>query len=91
MRFEWDDDKARSNTVKHSISFEEAVTVFADPYLLFTEDFLHSLGEEREWAIGMVESGLVVVVVFTVRGDSFRIISARIATTRECQEYESGS
>jgi uncharacterized DUF497 family protein len=90
MRFEWDDNKAESNVLKHGISFEEAVTVFADPYLLFTEDSEHSEGEQREWAIGEVEDGSIVVVVFTMRGERVRIISARKATKRECQQYESG-
>jgi uncharacterized DUF497 family protein len=63
---------------------------FADPYLLFTEDSEHSEGEQREWAIGEVEDGSIVVVVFTMRGERVRIISARKATKRECQQYESG-
>jgi uncharacterized DUF497 family protein len=91
MRFEWDDQKAESNVLKHGITFEEAVTVFADPYLLFTQDFQHSQGEEREWAIGEAENGLIVVVVFTMRSEQIRIISARRATKRECQRYESGT
>jgi uncharacterized DUF497 family protein len=90
MRFEWHDDKAESNALKHGITFEEAVTVFADPYLLFTEDVQHSQSEEREWAIGESENGSIVVVVFTMRGERIRIISARRATKRECQRYESG-
>ncbi len=90
MRFEWDNNKAESNVLKHGISFEEAVTVFADPYLLFTEDLIHSQGEERVWAMGEAENGSIVVVVFTMRGEQIRIISARRATTRECQQYESG-
>lgn len=90
MRFEWDNNKADSNALKHGITFEEAVTVFADPYLLFTEDSRHSQREEREWAIGEAENGSVVVVVFTMRGERIRIISARKATKRECQRYESG-
>jgi uncharacterized protein len=48
MRFEWHDLKAESNDWKHGITFEEAVTVFADPYLLFTQDSEHSEGEARE-------------------------------------------
>jgi uncharacterized protein len=91
MRFEWDESKEKSNSLKHGITFEEAVTVFADPNLLFTEDFRHSLGEEREWAIGEAEVGVVMVVVFTMRGECIRIISAREATKKECQRYESGS
>jgi uncharacterized protein len=90
MRFEWDENKAESNFWKHGIQFEEAVTVFADPYLIFTEDSSHSQGEEREWAIGEMEDGSIVVVVFTMRGERIRIISARKATNRECQQYESG-
>jgi uncharacterized protein len=90
MRFEWDENKAELNFLKHGIQFEEAVTVFADPYLMFTEDSSHSQGEEREWAIGEMEDGLIVVVVFTMRGEGIRIISARKATKRECQKYESG-
>jgi uncharacterized protein len=76
--------------VKHGITFEEAVTVFADPRLLFTEDFPNSQGEKREWAIGVTENGLVAVVVFTMRGENIRIVSARMATKREWQEYGQG-
>jgi len=90
MRFEWNDNKTESNALKHGITFEEAVTVFADPYLLFTEDSKHSQGEEREWAIGEAENGSIAVVVFTMRGKQIRIISARKATKKECQRYESG-
>jgi uncharacterized protein len=90
MRFEWDEKKAESNFVKHGIQFEEAVTVFADPYLMFTEDSSHSQGEERELAIGEMEDGSIIVVVFTMRGERIRVISARRATKRECQQYESG-
>lgn len=90
MRFEWDDNKAELNALKHGITFEEAITVFADPNLLFTEDSKHSQGEEREWAIKEAENGLIVVVVFTMRGEQIRLISAREATKRKCQRYASG-
>ena len=90
MRFEWNDNKAESNALKHGITFEEAVSVFADPYLLFTEDSRHSQGEVREWAIGEAENGSIVVVVFMMRGEEIRITSARKATKRERQRYESG-
>jgi uncharacterized protein len=90
MHFEWDDNKAESNFLKHGITFEKAVTVFADPYLLFTEDFGHSEQEEREWAIGEAENGSIIVVIFTMRDEQIRIISARKATRRECKKYEEG-
>jgi uncharacterized protein len=90
MRFDWDNNKAKSNILKHGITFDEAITVFADPYLLFTEDFNHSGQEEREWAIGEAENGSIIVVVFTMRGEQIRIISARKATKVECKSYEEG-
>lgn len=90
MRFEWDDNKAESNFLKHGIKFEQAVTVFADPYLLFTEDSKHSEQEQREWAIGEAKNGSLLVVIFTMRSDSIRIISARKATKIERKQYEQG-
>ncbi|MGK7878080.1 MAG: BrnT family toxin [Xenococcaceae cyanobacterium] len=78
------------NFLKHGIKFEEAVTVFAAPYLLFTEDSKHSEQEEREWAIGEAENSSIIVVVFTMRGEHIRIISARKATKREGKRYEEG-
>ena len=90
MEFEWDENKAESNFLKHDITFEEAVTVFADPYLLFTEDSKHSQHEEREWAIGEAENGSLIVIIFTMRDDKIRIISARKATKTERKRYEEG-
>jgi uncharacterized DUF497 family protein len=90
MRFEWDERKAQSNLRKHGVTFEEAVTVFADPYLFFTEDSKHSQREEREWAMGEAENGLLLVVTFTMRDERIRIISARRATKTERRRYEEG-
>jgi len=90
MKFEWDENKAKSNVVKHGITFLEAVTIFADPYLLFTEDSQHSQQEEREWAVGETENGSLIVVVFTIRDEKIRIISARKATKSERKQYEQG-
>jgi uncharacterized protein len=90
MRFEWDDNKAESNFLRHGITFEEAATVFADPYLLLTEDSKHSEQEEREWAIGEAENGLTLIVVFTMRSEQIRIISARKSTKIERKKYEEG-
>ncbi len=90
MPFQWDPNKAESNIWKHGISFEQAITVFGDPQLQFTVDPKHSNGEAREWAIGAIETGQIVVVVFTMRQDDIRIISARTATSQEINRYESG-
>ncbi len=88
--FEWDDEKALENFRKHSISFSEASTVFADPLSRTIPDPVHSEVEERLIILG--ESGLqhTLVVVHTYRGEVIRVISARNATARERKEYERG-
>ena len=88
MQFEWDDNKAKSNQKKHQISFEEATTVWTDTLALIAPDPEHSLTEEREWIIGESYQGRLLVVVYTMRGDIIRIISARLATKREKKQYE---
>ena len=45
IRFEWDPNKAEANLAKHEISFEEAMTVFADPLARIFPDEEHSVGE----------------------------------------------
>ena len=45
--FEWDKKKAAINLEKHGVSFEEARTVFNDPFFLVYLDHAHSIGEAR--------------------------------------------
>ena len=52
LRFEWDPNKAEANLAKHEVSFEEAVTVFADPLARIFPDEEHSANELREIIIG---------------------------------------
>ena len=75
---------------KHGVSFSEASTVFADPLSRTIPDPLHSEEEDRFVVLG--QSGLqhTLVVVHTYRGEVIRIISARIATSRERRDYERG-
>ena len=89
LEFEWDRDKARRNVEKHEVSFEEAATVFGDPFSLTIEDPSHSENEDRFVTVGETVRQKVVVV-HTDRGRSVRIISARRATRRERRTYESG-
>jgi uncharacterized protein len=88
VHFTWDPKKARSNLKKHGVSFEEAVTVFADPLALIVEDFLH---EDRSLLIGQSARQRTLVTVFIERAENWiRIISARRATARERRRYEEG-
>ena len=88
MKFEWDPRKAASNRKKHQVSFEEALTVFADPLARIFDDDDHSRDEPREIIIGHSVNERLVVVCFAARGDAVRIFSARKATKREREDYE---
>jgi uncharacterized DUF497 family protein len=86
--FEWDLKKSKTNLGKHGVSFEEASTVFKDPLSLTIDDPLHSKEEERLVIIGMSHNDDLLVVVHSERGDNIRIISARKASRKERNYYE---
>ena len=88
MEFEWDETKATANLKKHCVSFEEATTVFDNPLALIFEDEAHSIGEQREIIIGHSRQNRLLLVCFTERPNAIRIISARLATPREREDYE---
>lgn len=81
--FEWDLDKADLNAEKHQISFEDAIEVFQQPTL---DSLTLRRGELRVGAIGLV-AGVEVMVVYAIRGTTFRIISARKASKDEREAY----
>lgn len=86
--FEWDAAKARSNLVKHRISFEEATTIFLDERALTAHDPDHSVSEDRFVTTGMSNQTRILTVVHADREERIRIISARRATRRERMMYE---
>jgi uncharacterized DUF497 family protein len=90
MRFEWDPVKATKNVDKHRVSFGEASAVFYDPLALTGVDPDHSEDEERMITFGVSSSDRLLVVAHTERGDTIRIISARVATRHERKIYEEG-
>ena len=88
-RFEWDEQKARLNLVKHVVSFDEATTVFDDPLARIFDDELHSTDERREVIIGHSINSRLFLVCFTERPDErIRIISARLHTPKVRKAYE---
>ena len=88
MNFEWDESKRISNIEKHGIDFEEAKTLFNNPLAVIFDDPLHSINESREIIIGHSIQNHLLLVVFTERSSITRIISARLATRRESENYE---
>jgi len=89
MTFEYDPHKAQTNWQKHGVSFAEAELVFFDPLAIHDID-PDSIAEERFIAVGIGNSGFLLVVVYTMRDDVVRLISARRATRQEIKAYEEG-
>jgi len=88
MRFQFDPSKAAANLRKHGVSFADAEGVLHDPLAMTIED-PDAEGERRFAAIGLGNSGELLVVVYVLRGDEFRLISARRPTRKERKHYES--
>lgn len=91
MRFEWDDNKNKSNFDKHGIWFEEAQTAWMDANSVefFDPDHSHDK-EDRFIRIGLSAKLNLLVVIFCEQDGAgvIRIISARYATKKEYKQYE---
>ncbi len=89
MKFAWDRRKARSNLVKHGVSFQEAQSVFLDENARLIGDPDHSGDEDRFLLLGYSFQARCLIVSHCYReADSLiRLISARRATVREEETY----
>jgi uncharacterized protein len=89
LRFIWDTRKAKSNKIKHRVTFTEAETVFYDDNAIEFSDLNHSQAEERLIMLGMSAALRVLVVSYCYRENesAIRIISARKATKKETRYY----
>ena len=90
MNFEWDEAKAIANLSKHGVSFDEAETIFDDPLYIDFYDPDHSADEHRYIIIGESRQGRILMVAYTERNDTIRIISSREVTPKERKAYEEG-
>jgi uncharacterized protein len=85
--FEWDAAKAEANYLKHGVDFPTATEVFGDPFGIEEADPRSAEYGEDRFLITGTGGGSLLTVVYTERGESLRIISARRATKREHDRY----
>jgi uncharacterized DUF497 family protein len=85
--FEWDSRKAATNFRKHKVRFELAAEAFFDPFVNYIDEEIVR-GELREQVIGLTTTWVLLLVVYVMRGDVIRIVSARVVTKAEREEYE---
>ena len=89
LRFSWDPRKARINLEQHSVSFEEAQSVFSDEHAVLIDDPDDSVEEDRFLILGLSVALRVLIVCHCLReeGNEIRLISARRADKFERRQY----
>jgi len=86
--FEWDRGNINKNLDKHGVTDQECEEVFFDTELLAYYDRGHSVKEDRYYALGKTLAGRGLFVVFTIRENKIRVISARDMSKKERKVYE---
>ena len=87
VSFEWDSQKATTNFRKHKVRFELACEAFFDPFVCYLDEEI--VGSElRERLVGLTTTWLLLYIVYAMRGNVIRIISARMVTKAEREVYE---
>ena len=85
--FEWDSEKAAVNLRKHKVTFELACEAFFDPFVCYLDEEI--VGTElREKIVGLTTTWLLLYIVYVMRDDVIRIVSARLVTNAEREVYE---
>ena len=85
--FQWDEGNAEKNWKKHQVSNAECEQPFFNQPLIVAADTKHSAEEPRYYALGRTNLGRRLFIVFTLRDDLIRVISARDMSRRERKEY----
>lgn len=86
--FDWDESNIDKNWEKHQVSPFECEQLFFNRPLVVKDDEKHSRDEGRFYALGKTDAEKRLFLVFTLRGDKIRVISARSMSRREQEVYE---
>jgi len=88
IAFEWDKGNSDKNCKKHDVSNQEAEEIFFNRPLKIFVDEKHSISEERFIAHGVANDKRRLTIIFTIRKQKVRVISARDMHKKERGEYE---
>jgi hypothetical protein len=88
LEFDWDQGNLEKNWIKHQVSQKEGESVFQDPHSLLSPDHSHSQTEIRYQLVGKSALKNILSIIFTLRQNKIRIISARNANKKEKAFYE---
>lgn len=85
--FEWDSANAEKNWFRHHVSQTECEQTFFNHPIILHRDEKHSQQEERYYLLGQTDDGRELFIVFTIRKNLIRIISARDMSRKEREIY----
>ncbi len=85
--FQWDEGNGKKSWEKHQVTQAECEQPFFNQPLIVAADAKHSEDEPRFYALGTTDLGRRLFIVFTLRDDLVRVISARDMSRRERKEY----
>ncbi len=88
LRFDWDKYNVNKNKIKHEVDYKEAQEVLVDFKAILLVDKKHSSVEERFFCLGKTRMNRMLIVIFTMRGNRIRPISARTMSKKERKIYE---
>ena len=87
--FDWDAANAGKIWERHRVAPAESEEVFFNRPLLVRDDEGHSATEDRFYVLGQTDAGRLLFIVFTIRGQLIRVISARDMSRKERKVYQS--
>lgn len=84
--FEWDKGNLE-HIKKHNVNYKECEEAFFNKPLIITEDETHSQAEERFRAYGQTNKSRLLIMIFTIKKNKIRVISARNQNKKERKEF----
>jgi len=85
--FDWDKGNKEKNWEKHQVDYTECEQVFFNKPLLIGKDTGHSFQEQRYYVLGQSDAGRTLFLIFTIRDNKIRVISARDQSKKERAIY----
>jgi uncharacterized DUF497 family protein len=86
--FQWDEGNSDKNWIHHRVTVFECEQIFFNQPLVAAEDAAHSRYEPRFYVLGRTDGGRRLYLVFTIRSQRIRVISAREMNRKERKVYE---
>jgi uncharacterized protein len=86
--FQWDAGNSQKNLIKHGVQNWECEQVFFNQPLIVLDDLGHAAIEKRWIVFGKTDANRLLILIFTKRNNSLRVISAQDMDPKERKYYE---